>query len=177
MTRLRQFVLVVLHEPTEEQIEALLSRSDDASIEIYPPSGEAWIAFDREAPSLVDAIVTGVRDLHCAGIEASRVREDDDVVTLGVIAQRAGRSETAVRGWADGVAGPGGFPAPVVEHPRRPCYLWSEVAPWLHVHFGHEWPEVAVTLRAVNLALELRALAPAVERMAAIRSLLNDERT
>src|SRR5438552_4953016 len=69
VTRLRQFVLVVAGEPTEEQIELLLNGSDDACIETDPPSGEAWISFDREAPSLVDAIVTGVRDLRCAGLE------------------------------------------------------------------------------------------------------------
>src|SRR5690348_18293750 len=69
VTRLRQFVLVVPGEPTDEQIEVLLNGNDDTCIETDPPSGEAWIAFDREAPSLVDAIVTGVRDLHCAGLE------------------------------------------------------------------------------------------------------------
>lgn len=172
MTRLRQFVLVVPGEPTEEQVELLLNANDDACVETDPPSGEAWISFDREAPSLVDAIVTGVRDLQCADLEPVRVCDDDDVVTLGVIAQRVGRSETAVRAWADGLTGPGGFPAPIVEHTRRPCYQWSEVAPWLKVHFGHEGPDTAATLRAVNLALELRTLTPDVDRMAAIRRLL-----
>src|SRR5690349_11982643 len=136
VTRLRQFVLVVVGEPTEEQVELLLSGSDDACIETDPPSGEAWITFDREAPSLVDAIVTGVRDLRCAGLEPSWVRADDDVVSLGVIAQRISRSETVVRGWAEGDTGPGGFPAPVAAHPRRPCYSWQEVVPWLRVHCG-----------------------------------------
>jgi hypothetical protein len=172
VTRLRQFVLVVTDEPTEEQIELLLNGSDDACIETDPPSGEAWISFDREAPSLVDAIVTGVRDLRCAGLEPSRVREDDDLVSLGVIAQRVGRSETVVRGWAAGETGPGGFPAPVTAHPRRPCYSWREVVPWLRVHCGHRPPELEATLRAVNLALELRSLTPDVDRMAAIRALL-----
>ena len=51
MTRLRQFVLVVPGEPTGEQIEFLLNANDDACIETDPPSGEAWISFDREAPS------------------------------------------------------------------------------------------------------------------------------
>jgi hypothetical protein len=172
VTRLRQFVLVVPGEPSEEQVELLLDANDDACIETDPPSGEAWISFDREAPSLVDAIVTGVRDLRCAGLEPARVRDDDDVVTLGVIAQRVGRSETAVRAWADGLIGPGNFPPPIVEHARRPCYRWSEVEPWLKVHFGYKAPDAAATLRAVNLALELRALTPDVDRMAAIRRLL-----
>ena len=172
MTRLRQFMFVTAEVPGEEAIEALLSRCEDASVECWPEANEIRVAFDREAPTLVDAIVSGVRDLDHAGIPAERVREDDDVVTLGVVAQRIGRSEEAVRRWAAGQTGPGGFPAPVVEHPRRPCYLWSEVAPWLRLHYGYEEPDDAVALRAVNLVLELRAMAPYVERLSALRTLL-----
>jgi hypothetical protein len=172
VTRLRQFLLVAAELPGEESIEILLSRCDDASVECWPEAGEVWVAFDREAPTLVDAIVSGVRDLDYAGIPAELIREDDDVVTLGVIAQRVGRAEETVRRWARGEAGPGQFPAAVVEHPRRPCYLWSEVVPWLHVHFGYETPDLTRALRAANLVLQLRALAPGVERFAALRSLL-----
>jgi hypothetical protein len=170
--RLRQFMFVVDREPTEEQVEYLFDRSDDATVELEPASGEAWVAFDREAPTLVDAIVSGVRDLDSVGIIPRQVRDDDDVVTLGLIAQRIGRPEDAVRRWAMGLTGPGGFPAPVVEHPRRPCYLWSEVVPWLSRHYGHEPQDASMALKAVNLALELRAMGPDVERMAAIRGLL-----
>jgi hypothetical protein len=173
VTRLRQFVLVAAEVPGEEAIETLLSRCDDASVECWPAAEEAWVAFDREAPTLVDAIVSGVRDLDHAGIPAERVREDDDVVTIGVIAQRVGRSEEAVWRWAAGETGPGGFPAPIVEHPRRPCYLWSEVVPWLRVHYEYEAPDATAALRAVNLVLELRAMAPDVERLSALRSLLS----
>ena len=171
MTRLRQFRVLVAGEPTDEQVEALLVRHDDVSIEVCPASAEALVAFDREAPTLVDAIVSGIHDLDHAGMTAAEVRDDDDVVTLGVIAQRTVRAETAVWRWTTGEAGPGGFPAPLFEHPRRPCYLWSAVAPWLRVHYGHEPPDVADTLRAVNLALQLRGLSKRVERIAALHGL------
>ena len=78
-----------------------------------------------------------------------------------------------MRRWAAGETGPGRFPVPVVEHPRRPCYLWSEVAPWLRAHFEYEAPDATAALRAVNLVLELRTLAPRVERLSALRSLLS----
>jgi hypothetical protein len=172
VTRLTQFVLVVLDPPTEGQVERLLDRGDDTCVEWNAVDGEAWVAFDREAPTLMDAIVSGVRDLHHVGLEPIGVREDDDIVSLGVIAQRIGRPESAVRRWAEGDSGPGGFPVPLFDHPRRPCYRWSEVLPWLSVHFGHKGDGAAATLRAVNLALELRSLAPEVERMAALRTLL-----
>jgi hypothetical protein len=173
VTRLLQFVVALGRLPTADQVGRLLEQCPDATIEVHPPSGEAWVAFDREAPTLVDAIVTGVHDLHRAGMSPVQVHDDDDLVTVGLVAQRIGREEATVRRWAAGEGEPGDFPAPIVDHPRRPCYLWSEVAPWLRVHFGIEQPDVGPTLRAVNLALELHSLAPAVDRMAAIRSLLS----
>jgi hypothetical protein len=173
MTQLVQFVVALGGLPSDDQIGRLLERSEDATVEVHPPSGAAWVAFDREAPTLVDAIVASVHDLENAGLAPTEVHEDDDLVTLGLIAQRTGRAEQVVRRWAAGDTGPGGFPAPIVDHPRRPCYLWSDVAPWLQVHFGLDQPDVTATLRAVDLALELRSLGPEVERMAAIRSLLS----
>jgi hypothetical protein len=173
VTRLMQFVVALEGLPTSEQIGRLLEQSEDATVEVHPPSGAAWVAFDREAPTFVDAVVAGIYDLHNAGLVATEVHEDDDLVTLGLIAQRISRSEQVVRRWAAGDTGPGGFPAPLVDHPRRPCYLWSDVAPWLQVHIGLEQPDVSATLRAIDLALELRSLGPDVERMAAIRSLLS----
>ena len=173
MTRLRQFLLFVAEQPHDDQIEALFVRGDDASFEFDPAAAEAWVAFDREAPTLVDAMVSAVRDVDAAGLVTTRVDDDDDVVTLGLIGQRTGRSEDAVRRWARGDIGPGGFPAPLVEHPRRPCYLWTEVTPWLSAHYRYEPPDTSNALRAVNLALELRALGPTVERMTAVRGLLS----
>jgi hypothetical protein len=173
MSRLMQFVVALRQVPTEEQIGALLHRCNDATIEVHPATGQAWVAFDRDAPSFIDAVVTGVHDVQRVGLTAVSVLDDEDLVTLGVIAQRTGRSEDAVRQWSTGATGPGGFPAPAVPHPRRPGYNWSEVGPWLRVHIGHVPPDAEPMLRAVNLALELRAMANSVERMAAIRSLLS----
>jgi predicted DNA-binding transcriptional regulator AlpA len=170
--RLMQFVVALAGVPSEDEIGRLLERNDDATVEVDPASGSAWVAFDREAPTFTDAVVAGVRDLDGAGMVAEEVYEDDDLVTLPLVGQRTGHAEETVWRWASGGADPGGFPAPIVEHPRRPCYLWSEVAAWLGIHFGLEQPDVTATLRAVDLALELRALGPAVERMAAVRSLL-----
>jgi hypothetical protein len=172
MPQLRQFVCLAADTPTDGQVDLLLSRSDDMCVESDPAAGEIWVPVDREGPSLVDTVVSAVRDLDRVGIEASYVQEDDDLVTLGVIAQRIGRSERTVRRWARNEDGPGGFPGAVFIHPRRPLYSWHDVAPWLIVHFGHEPPDQALALRALNLVLELRSMAPEVERMSAIRSLL-----
>jgi hypothetical protein len=138
-------------------------------VEVVPAEGAAWVAFDRVAPTLVDAVVSGVRDLDAAGVGIDRAVDDDPLVTLEVIAARIGRPVEVVRGWA-------GFPAPVREHPRRPVYHWPDVSAWLDRHRSPVprvgGGEAAAALEAVTLALRLRALAPRLERMPPIRSLL-----
>lgn len=168
---LQQFVLVVERSPNVDQLRELHAACRDLTVEWVRPGG-ADVAFDRDAPTLVDAIVSGVRDLEAVGLSASRVREDDDPVTLAVIAARVGRSREAVRLWSVGRTGPGGFPAPVAGGPGTEFYRWSHVAPWLRDRMGFPLPDPEPVLAAVNLALQLRAIAPRVSRMDAVRSLL-----
>jgi hypothetical protein len=179
-----QFRLLVAGEMAELGVDVLFDRADDACVEVLPagladlaglaglagaggvgPGPVAWVAFDREAPTLVDAVVSGVRDLDVAGIVASSAAADDPIVTLETIAERVGRPVEVVRAWD--------LPAPVGPHPRRPAYAWPEVSAWLRRHRAYAPPDEAVTLHAVTLTLQLRALAPRLERMAPIRSLLH----
>ena len=55
----------------------LFDRADDLSVEVVPAEGLAWVAFDRVAPTLVDAVVSGVRDLDAAGVGIDRAVDDD----------------------------------------------------------------------------------------------------
>jgi len=168
----RQFRLLVAGEVTEAQADVLFDRAGDACVEVLPaglsdlPGGDgpdggtvAWVAFDRPAPAMLDAAVSGVRDLDVAGIVAAAAVADDPVVTLEVIAERAGRPVEVVRAWD--------LPAPLWAHPRRPVYAWPEVAARLGAR-----PDDEAALEAVTLALRLRTLAPRLERMGPIRSLL-----
>ncbi len=161
---LRQFRLTVAGPLDDERADLLFDRADDLSVEMVPAEGLAWVAFDRVAPTLVDAVVSGVRDLDAAGVGVDRAVEDDPLVTLEVIAARVGRPVEVVRG----------FPAPVRDHPRRPVYSWPEVSAWLDRHRAAlpAGGDVEATLEAVTLAVRLRALAPRLERMPPIRSLL-----
>jgi hypothetical protein len=169
---LQQFVLLVDRSPGVDQLAELLARCGDLTVERGRAGGGAEIAFDRDAPTLVDAIVSGVRDLEAVGLAAGRVRDDDDLVTLAVVAARIGRSREAVRLWSLGRTGPGGFPSPVDTGPGAAFYRWSQVAPWLRERMGFAVPDPEPVLAAVNLALQLRAIAPRVSRMDAVRSLL-----
>lgn len=163
---LRQFRLTVDGPLDDGQADVLFDRAGDLSVEVVPAEGVIWVAFDRNAPTLVDAVVSGVRDLDAAGLGIAGAVDDDPLVTVEVIAARVGRPVEVVRGWTHG-----GFPPPVRDHPRRPVYHWPDVSAWLDRRRGPV-ADAAVTFEAVTLALRLRTLAPRLERMPPIRSLL-----
>jgi hypothetical protein len=165
----RQFAVQVDGVPSEAQLNALFDRCDDVVVERDPASRRTWILVDRLAPSLMDAIVSVIRDLDFIGAVTVGVRDDDDLVTLPVVAERIGRPPDAAAAW---LTDPAGFPRPVFTGGGEPLYRWSAIAPWLRSRLGVELPSPEPTLTAVNLALRLRALAPRVERMAALRSLI-----
>jgi hypothetical protein len=169
--RQQQFSLVVDQPVDESAQEALMRRCRDVTIARAPDRRGAVISFDRDAPTLIDAIVSAVRDLDAIGVQAAGVR-DDDLVTLAMIADRVGRSREAVRLWAVGRTGAGAFPAPADVRLGVAHYRWSQVAPWLRERMGVAVADPEPVLTAVNLALQLRALAPRVSRMDAIRALI-----
>jgi hypothetical protein len=78
-----------------------------------------------------------------------------------------------VRLWSIGRTGPGGFPPPVDGRLSTAFYRWSQVAPWVRDRMGLPVRDPEPVLAAINLALQLRAMAPRVSRMDAIRSLLS----
>jgi hypothetical protein len=170
--RSQQFTLVVDQSVDESAQTALAERCPDATITRTSDRSGAVISFDRDAPTLVDAVVSAVRDLDAVGLQAVGVR-DDDVVTLATIAERVGRSREAVRLWAVGRTGAGGFPKPADVRLGMAYYRWSEVAPWLSERMGVVVADPEPVLTAVNLALQLRALAPRVPRMDVIRALIS----
>jgi hypothetical protein len=116
-------------------------------------------------------VVSAVRDLDTVGVRAVSVR-DDELVTIAAIAARAGRSPETVRLWVAGRTGPGGFPEPVENRLGVAHYRWGQVAPWLRAHTGVALADPAPVLVAVNLALQLRAVAPRIPRMDMIRALI-----
>jgi hypothetical protein len=130
------------------------------------------VSFKRQAPSLIDAIVSAVRDLDAVGLSAVRALEDDRPVSLAEVSRRTGRSREEVTRWARESAGPGGFPAPARDGPGRDRYRWDEVTRWLEEEMGLAIDSDEPSLIAVNLALQLRAMAPHVDRMAALRALI-----
>jgi hypothetical protein len=171
VTGIQQFGLLVERPPDDEQADMLFAHLADLCIEVG--QGTTRVLFDRQAPTLTDAIVSAVRDLDRVGLLVLAANEDDDLVTLAVVAARVGLPLDVVQRWAVGLAGPGGFPAPVQPDAPRKCFRWSAVAAWLGVHHRFREPDASLTFVAVNLALRLRALAPRVDRIELIRALLS----
>jgi hypothetical protein len=139
---------------TDERIDALFDAGcDDATF-----SHSATISygdFDREAASLLDALLSAIRAVESVeGLVVRRV-ETDDLVTLPQIAERLGRTRQSVHQLVNGDRGEGDFPAPVASaRGKGKVWDWADVAAWGDVAFDHERAE---TIAAVNGALSLRA--------------------
>ncbi|WP_285554115.1 hypothetical protein [Actinoplanes regularis] len=157
--------------PTDEELDQLLAGGpEDATFGVE--RGLPIAEFDREAPTLADAIVSAVRDLQSSGLDAVRVL-DEDLVTLADIADRLGQSRESVRRYVTGDRGPGGFPPPV--NPSRDgtlFYRWTEVAPWVRERLGITVSDADPALAMANLLLQARGLVDRVEGAAALTRLL-----
>jgi predicted DNA-binding transcriptional regulator AlpA len=136
---------------------------DDALLGIR--DGVAFLDFDRESDSMLDAIVTAISNVEQSGLDVNVIRvEPDDLVTASEIAERTGRSRESIRLLAAGQRGGGGFPPPVRGlKSRMRLWRWAEVIAWMTEHEGSA-PSAAVhnaqTIAAINGALELRRHAP-----------------
>lgn len=165
------FTLVLDRQPTDEELSQLFDAGcDDVTFGVE--DGFPVADFDRRAPMAADAIASAVRDLDKVGITARRLL-DQDLLTLADIADRIGRSREAVRRYATGERGPGGFPPPV--NPAREgtvFYRWSEVAPWLRQHLDLELPKIDLVFVVANLVLQTRLHRDQVPHMSALTDLL-----
>jgi predicted DNA-binding transcriptional regulator AlpA len=151
----------------DEVIEALFEAGcGDATFGVIDDVADG--DFTRSAPSLIDAIVSAIRDVESVRpLRVVRV-ENEDLLTMSEIARRLGRTRESVRLLVEGRRGKGGFPAPVSGTGRWRYWRWSDVLAWLD-----DVPEAelerARVVDAVNAALELRrrkALLPRPDRKA-----------
>ena len=128
-----EFALRLNREVADDELDALYEVGcGDAGIETGPLGAVA--DFDREASSLAQAIASAVRDIEkVPGLRAVGVR-CDTMVNLQGIAQRAGVTREAVRLWATGKRGPGGFPRPtLISAGGEQIWDWLEVENWLEL--------------------------------------------
>jgi hypothetical protein len=155
-----EFILKLNRPVTDEEIDALYEAGcSDASVETGPVG--ALVDFSREAPTLPLALVSAVRDIEkVVGLRAVGVA-CDSMVTQVVIAERVGVSREAVRLWATGQRGPGGFPPPVlVTAGGEQIWDWQQVATWLSKYREPQPPSAwQVSVRSRTLCVADRVLA------------------
>jgi predicted DNA-binding transcriptional regulator AlpA len=138
---------------TDERIDALFEAGcDDATFSHGPTL--SYADFDREAPTLVEAILSAVESVESVeGLVVRRV-DDEDLVAVNDIAERLGRSRQSVNQLIAGERGDGSFPQPLSRtrgHAR--VWAWSEVAEWAGLDHDRER---RAAIEAVNGALALR---------------------
>ncbi len=140
----------------------LYERIDDASL-MGPDEDESFLLeFDRRSLGLPRALTSALMELAAALPEAQVLRvEEDDLATMGDIAERAGRTPESVRLLVNGKRGPGGFPPAAGRlDARTKVWRWSDLADWFADALGEPLPDTADSafLAAFNDALEIRRL-------------------
>lgn len=161
---------------TDARLDALVRAGcDDAT---FSSKGELTFAeFDREAETLMDAVVSAV--VAVESIDGSEVLhvDPDELVWASEIAERTGRSRQSVDMLIKGKRGPGGFPPPASHATRNPLWRWSEVEQWFAGYEGREADsERSAVLGAINGALQtrhaLRSSSQAAPLQRAVRKLI-----
>lgn len=78
------FTLVLDRAPTDDEEDALFEAGgDDAIPERNDRTNTGRIHFDRQAPSLAEALVSALRTVEAAGLHVAGVRSDDLVTLKG----------------------------------------------------------------------------------------------
>lgn len=160
---IHQFTLIVegADLQAEDHLDALFAAGcDDATVGRIGTT--QYLDFDREAPTLADAVFEATAAVEAAVREARVVHvEPDDLVTMAEIAERTGRTRESVRLLINGTRGPGGFPAPATHFKQRNrMWQWHEVAAWFAYALDEELPgadpATSEFLGAFNAGLKLR---------------------
>lgn len=150
------FELTIRGELSDDRLDALFEAGcDDATFSTR--DGVTFAAFYREAPSLLDAVLSAIEAVESVGgFEVVQV-DPDELVWASEIAARTGRSRQSVDQLVKGQRGPGGFPRPASHATRNPLWRWSEVEEWFAKYEGRQ-PDVQrpVLIGAINGALQAR---------------------
>lgn len=128
-----QFTLVLknVDEKTSGLEDGLYEAGcDDALINFR--NGAVYLEFDREADTLEDAVISAIKNVKSATIDAEIASiAPENLVTESEIAKRLNISRQTVSLWIKGERR-GGFPPPVMRlSEKSPLWQWNEVVVWL----------------------------------------------
>jgi len=152
----QHFELTIQGKLTDARLDALFEAGcDDATFSTKDTL--TFAVFDREAPSLLSAILSAITAIESIDdLEVLHV-DPDELVWASEIAQRTGRTRQSIDQLIKGKRGPGNFPPPATHATRNPLWRWSEVQTWFAAYEGREPDtEHSLILGAVNGALQAR---------------------
>jgi hypothetical protein len=158
-----EFTLRLDQEVTESQADALYRACPDAAVAAGP--GTTLVEFTREATNWGHVLGSAVRDVEAVtGLLVTGVGRED-LVTIRDIASRSGRSREAIRLWAVGKRGPGGFPAPAwTSLAGERFWSWAEVAHWIRQHLNLAVDLTPDEIRWADVILKARHAAAEARR-------------
>lgn len=132
-SKLYQFTLVLknVNDKTPNLEDSLYDAGCDDALINYR-SGAVYLEFDREAASLEDAVVSAIKNVQSATIDAEVASvSPENLVTESEIAKRLHTSRQKVSLWIRGERR-AGFPPPVMRlSEKSPLWQWNEVVVWL----------------------------------------------
>lgn len=141
----------------DARVEALFASGCDDAV-VGRVDGIQYVDFDREGPSLGQAVMAAVADLEQLDeVQVVRVA-DAGLASMADIARRTGRTRESVRLLVTGARGPGGFPAPVTDpRSRYRRWRWLDVSRWFAERLGNDVAGTQDTLlAALSAGLEFR---------------------
>jgi predicted DNA-binding transcriptional regulator AlpA len=150
------FELIIDGALDERRLDALVDANcDDATFS--SKDHLTFADFDRQAPTLRDAITSAITAVD--SVEGLRVRrvEPDELVWASQIAERTGRTRASIDLLIKGRRGPGDFPTPASHATRNPLWRWADVENWFALYEGRNLdPERSAVIGAINGVLEAR---------------------
>ena len=126
------FSLLITAPTVDEETAADRLYENGCDDALFSVSGGVYeVEFDREAPSLRQAVLSAISNVNGAGIGSRVVRVlPDDLVNANTVAERSGKTRQAVRHWYLGERGDG-FPAPKAIVGKSPVWSWLSIVKWL----------------------------------------------
>jgi hypothetical protein len=135
-TKTFQFMLVLkqIDEKTPSFEDSLYEAGCDDAL-IHSRGNAVYLEFDREASSLEDAVISAIKNIQSASIDAEVASvAPENFVTESEIAKRLNTNRQTVSLWIKAKRRKS-FPPPIMRlSEKSPLWNWSEVVRWLYAN-------------------------------------------
>lgn len=150
------------YEDFPDDVDAAVQQHCPDAVGVGISNCDLIIGFCLESETLLSAVLSAIGQVESLGIGLKVERlEPDELVGLSDIGRRIGMTREAVRLYANGQRGAGGFPRPVATPSKNArVWKWLAVVNWFTEHgiadVTEDMAQHAGTVATINAALELR---------------------